>query len=506
LKTHNSRAMLKMRNALTVKSQPLKIPVSPESAIAAVAGQAQPAILDSAATGLTRGRFTILTYDPVAVASWQTDGPDPFDELRCQLNRLCGQIVWADGEPTEAARCFPGGWIGYFSYEAGRYIEQLPATTTPDIGLPIARFALYDSAAIYDAVTDEWTLVAVDLSGYDFGTQSIPPSAIPPPEDRLADWENLLLNTKPASLTPGPHHLSPTDNMTRRQYEQMVQRAIDYIAAGDIFQVNLARRETIDVREPTIATYLRLRHSNPGAYSAYLNWQDQASGEYAILSSSPELFLQLKDRHVVTRPIKGTRPRSDDPITDASYKMALADSEKDRAELAMIVDLERNDLGRVCAYGSIRVNPPDVATAAPYTLESHPTVYHLVAEVTGRLAEGYDTIDLLRASFPGGSITGAPKVRAMEIIDELEPTERSVYTGAIGYFGLDGSMTFNIAIRTLMIAQQKMHLYAGGGIVADSQPDDEYRETQAKALGICRAIGAIEESVESVLIPPQETP
>jgi para-aminobenzoate synthetase component 1 len=178
-----------------------------------------------------------------------------------------------------------------------------------------------------------------------------------------------------------------------------------------------------------------------------------------------------------------------DPILDRIERHALCTSEKDRAELAMIVDLERNDLGRVCEYGSIRVVCPPDSPACPYVLESHPTVHHLVADVTGRLAPGRDAIDLVRACFPGGSITGAPKVRAMEIIDELEPTERSVYTGAIGYFNLAGSMTLNIAIRTLIIAAGRVHLYTGGGIVADSKPADEYRETQDKALGIHRALG-----------------
>jgi len=497
-----------MCDELTVKSQPLPITASREAVIAAIARGSNPAILDSAATGPSRGRFTILACDPVAVASWRMGCSDPFEGMRQRLAGLGGRIVWAEGEPPAAARAFPGGWIGYFTYEAGRYIERLPATTDPDIGLPIARFALYDTAAIHDAVTNEWILVAADLSGLGHGAATRQPA-----EDRLADWTAWLRNAESPAPVPPPLPEAPEHNMTRVEYERMVARAIDYIAAGDIFQVNLARRETFPVREPAIATYLRLRQTNPGAYAAYLGWNEPAprkpvgpspAGEVAILSSSPELFLRLKDRDVVTRPIKGTRPRSDDPITDASYQMALAASEKDRAELAMIVDLERNDLGRVCEFGSLRVVAPDDSAAAPYALEAHPTVFHLVAEVTGRLADRRDAIDLVRACFPGGSITGAPKVRAMEIIDELEPTERSVYTGAIGYFGLDGSMMLNIAIRTLMIANRKVHLYAGGGIVADSQPEDEYRETQAKALGLSRAINATGAPAAGVLIHRQE--
>jgi anthranilate/para-aminobenzoate synthase component I len=204
----------------------------------------------------------------------------------------------------------------------------------------------------------------------------------------------------------------------------------------------------------------------------------------------------------VTRPIKGTRPRSTDPIADAANQAALCASSKDRAELAMIVDLMRNDLGRVCEFGSIRVVHRPDSPAAPYDLETHPTVHHLVATVTGSLAPDRDAIDLLRACFPGGSITGAPKVRAMEIIDELEPSERSVYTGAIGYFGLDGSMALNIAIRTIIAANGYNYIYAGGGIVTDSVPEDEYEETRAKVRGLCQALGIDETNRDRDNRPP----
>jgi para-aminobenzoate synthetase component 1 len=207
----------------------------------------------------------------------------------------------------------------------------------------------------------------------------------------------------------------------------------------------------------------------------------------AILSSSPELFLDLVGREVISRPIKGTRARSVDPQADERLRLELAASPKDRAELAMIVDLTRNDLGRVCDYGSIEV-VDDGPPAGPFALERHPTVHHLVATVTGRLADGRDAIDLLRACFPCGSITGAPKVRAMEIIDELEPTERSVYTGAIGCFAPGGRMTMNVAIRTIIQAGGRLHWYAGGGIVADSDPLAEYDEAVAKALGMRKAV------------------
>ena len=487
-----------------VKSQPGRACPSVEAVIAAVAGRSECAVLDSAALGTRRGRFTIVAFDPVRTFRCQAAGPDPFETLRDHLRRTCGPLLLPPDAPA-AARVFPGGWIGYFAYEAGRFIEHLPATTRADVGLPLSRFALYDTAAVHDARSNQWTLVAADLPGMCLG---LAPGVPPPIADRLAQWQDLLQHSKSQVVTTSPPPLSPltttmtppTHNMTLRQYEQMVERALGYIAAGDIYQVNLARRETYELGEPAVATYLRLRQTNPAGYAAFLRWREPGGGgpwgedgsagpgEAAILCSSPELFLRLSGRQVLTRPIKGTRPRSEDPVLDPINRHALCTSEKDRAELAMIVDLERNDLGRVCEYGSIRVVCPPDSPAYPYVLVSHPTVHHLVADVTGRLAPGRDAIDLVRACFPGGSITGAPKVRAMEIIDELEPTERSVYTGAIGYFGLGGGLTLNLAIRTLIIAGGRLHLYAGGGIVADSRPADEYCETQAKALGMHRAL------------------
>ena len=531
-----------MRAQTVVKSQPGRACPPVGAVIAAVAGRSEYAVLDSAALGHRRGRFTIVAFDPIYAFHCQAADPDPFETLRDNLRHTCGQLLMPPDAPA-AARVFPAGWIGYLAYEAGRFIEHLPATTRADVGLPLARFALYDTAAVHDARTGQWTLVAADLAGLDLGHRR---ETARPIADRLAEWQELLQysqshevtpSTSPSMSSPTPHMSLPTHNMTLRQYEQMVERALRYIAAGDIYQVNLARRETYAMSEPAAATYLRLRRTNPAGYAAFLRWRepdvlvavgegvwhgrparettgetpvpqkstaiDSKAGEAAILCSSPELFLQLTGRRVLTRPIKGTRPRLADPLLDRIERDALCTSEKDRAELAMIVDLERNDLGRVCEYGSIRVVCPPDSPAWPYVLESHPTVHHLVADVTGRLAPGRDAIDLVRACFPGGAITGAPKVRAMEIIDELEPTERSVYTGAIGYFSLAGSMTLNIAIRTLVVAAGRLHLYTGGGIVADSKPADEYRETQAKALGMHRALG--QAGAEATLVSCKET-
>jgi para-aminobenzoate synthetase component 1 len=258
-----------------------------------------------------------------------------------------------------------------------------------------------------------------------------------------------------------------------------VQRVKDYIAAGDVYQVNLSQRFLVRTQTGVPDLYLRLRRHNPAPFSAYLD-----VGDAQILSSSPERFLRVygKDRTVETRPIKGTRPRGETKEEDRRLATELMQSEKDRAELVMIVDLERNDLGRVCRFGSVRV--PDLAALEPYA-----SVFHLVATVTGELAPDRNVADLLRATFPGGSITGAPKVRAMEIIDELEPVSRGPYTGSLGYFSFSGDADLNILIRTLIVQGDRVCFHAGGGIVADSDPEAEYMETLHKARGMMKALG-----------------
>ena len=464
-----------MRERSSIQVRRIRAALPLEWAVAAVGVRGAPAVLDS--VDGVRGRWTILACEPIEVASWPPRRGDPFEGMRRRIEMLDGMREAQAGGDAVDQLPFCGGWIGYYGYEAGRYIERLPARTRQDIPLPVARFALYDSAAIHDGTTGEWTLVAVDL-----------PGSTSPATARLDAWERLLTRAGPVSLAP-VRAGQPVHNMSYGRYLEMIRHAREYIAAGDIFQVNLARRESYPIVEPPLATYLRLRAVNPASYGAFLAWDDAA-----ILSSSPELFLESRGRAVVTRPIKGTRPRSSDAVVDAAYRAELLASGKDRAELAMIVDLERNDLGRVCEFGSVVVEPAEGGGA--YALETHPTVHHLVATVRGRVRPECDAIDLLRASFPGGSITGAPKVRAMEIIDELEPTARSVYTGGIGYFG-PGGMAFNIAIRTIIAAGGWLHLHAGGGIVADSDPESEYQETCAKALGMRRALGIVDGLAES---------
>ncbi len=336
-------------------------------------------------------------------------------------------------------------WIGYLGYELGHWIEKLPSAAMRDRGWPVIWLAGCTSWSVHDAATGQWT---------HHGPASPP-----------------ALLSEPAESPPfeaGP--LTPL--LSQQDYECRVQRVIDYISAGDVFQVNLSQRFSCDFQGNPRQLYAQLARTSPAWYGAYLEMDQQ----HTICSISPELFLEVDaQRRVVTRPIKGTRP-SHVPADQ------LRDSVKDAAELHMIVDLLRNDLGRVCAYGSIQVDEPR-------TIETHPTVHHGVATISGTLHGPRDLVELLRATMPGGSITGAPKVRAMQIIDELEPVQRGPYCGAIGFLR-GGQATLNIAIRTLMIEADKLDLHVGGGIVADSDPRDEYEETLVKAQAMRAALNA----------------
>jgi para-aminobenzoate synthetase component 1 len=267
-----------------------------------------------------------------------------------------------------------------------------------------------------------------------------------------------------------------TSNFDRARYLATVRRAIEYVHAGDCFQVNIAQRLLLPATLSPLELYGRLRERNPAPFAGYLDL-----GDFVVASASPERFLRVQDGVVETRPIKGTRPRGATPAEDQARRQELLDSAKDRAENVMIVDLLRNDLGRVCAYGSVRV-------PALCRLETYRTVHHLVSEVRGRLRDGLGPVDLLRAAFPGGSVTGAPKVRAMEIIAELEPTARGAYCGSLGYLGFDGTMDTSILIRTFTVGRGWCQFPVGGGIVADSVPEREYEETWHKAEGLLRAL------------------
>jgi para-aminobenzoate synthetase component 1 len=363
---------------------------------------------------------------------------------------------------------FLGGAIGFFGYDLAPRLERLPRKASRDSKLPDVRFALYDTAVTVDHATGAVELWAHDLLRE--GDHAI--------AKRLSDWRSLLF--RPRTMVFEPSWLGPlTSNLSRSEYLEAVRRALDYIAAGDVFQVNLSQRFTAEGRVRPLDVYLSLKERSPAPFGAYLR-----RGDLAVASASPEWFYQTRGDRIVTRPIKGTRPRGDAPEADARLAAELAASPKDRAELTMIVDLERNDLGRVCRYGTVRV-------VDPLTVETFAQVHHLVATVEGRLRPGVGPVDVVRAVFPGGSITGAPKIRAMEIVDELEPTRRSLYTGAIGYFSRGGTSAFNIAIRTALFEPGRVSFQVGGGIVADSDPLAEYHETLHKGRGLREVLSGL---------------
>jgi para-aminobenzoate synthetase component 1 len=438
------------------------------------------AILESAPGFGNAGRWSVYAARPRGVfeamnTSWriryeagtaEAGVGDPLGRLARLLDELGLSTTDDDGDDLP----FRGGLIGYYGYDLAPRIEHLPRRSARESRMPDVRFALYDAAIVVDHATGTAEFVASDMLGE--GRRAL--------ERRWEEWDRAIGE---ASLPAGTAWLKPPrPGLTRDAYLAAVRRALEYIRAGDIFQVNLSQRFSCDgVVGPTsqpdpLTIYLRLRMRSPAPFAALLRWKD-----LAIVSASPELFYQTRGRSIVTRPIKGTRPRGLDPAEDERLLGELRRSPKDRAELTMIVDLERNDLGRVCEYGSVRV-------VEPGAIESFAQVHHLVATVDGRLRPGTGPIDIVRAVFPGGSITGAPKIRAMEIIDELEPTRRGVYTGAIGYYGLGGRSAFNIAIRTLLIEGDRVHYQVGGGIVADSDPQAEYEETLHKGQGLRQAL------------------
>ena len=384
--------------------------------------------------------------------------------------------------PLPPGCAYGPGWLGYLSYQLAHYFERLPTRAASQTRLPEMHLGFYDAVAVHDRIAGGWQIVSLRWED-------------PPPRagEAEAALEAILADADGSSPPPageplptatGSEHLfidpSVRSTFTPDAYRSAVARCVDYIAAGDVFQVNLSQRFTRRTDASPVAIYQRLRETNPACYSAYL-----AGDDWAVLSSSPELFLRYRDGHVTTRPIKGTRRRTGDETADARAAAELLASEKDNAELAMIIDLLRNDLGRVCEYGSVRVTERRA-------LETHPTVLHLVGTIEGRLHHQRDVADLIRATFPGGSITGAPKIRAMEIIDELEPVTRGVYTGSIAHFGVDGSAELSIVIRTAVWEPPEVHVHVGGGIVADSTPDAEYHETLDKARAVLAAIAAAE--------------
>jgi para-aminobenzoate synthetase component 1 len=398
---------------------------------------------------VTRGALTELYADGIELSR-----EDPFSLVR----RALAVDPACSGEAP-----FCGGAIGYFGYDLARRLERLPEAAADAERIPDMAIGIYDWACVVDHQERRSWLVG---QGRD-------------PETDIK-WDELVrvFSDPPREKARAPFRISSpvASNMTHAAYARAFRRVRDYIYDGDCYQVNLAQRFSAAASGDPWLAYQALRVINPAPFSAYFN-----SPHARILCASPERFLQVRNGRVETRPIKGTRPRAGHPRLDAGLAEELRVSEKDRAENVMIVDLLRNDLSKNCAPGTVKV--PRL-----FDVESYATVHHLVSTVTGELKAGRDALDLLRGCFPGGSITGAPKLRAMQIIEELEPHRRGVYCGALGYIGFDGNMDLNITIRTLVHSHGVIRCWAGGGIVADSRLEDEYQETFDKASAMLKLL------------------
>jgi para-aminobenzoate synthetase component 1 len=415
--------------------------------------------LDSAAGLSKQGRYDIISAEPCQLlekqrAHFSDPQPSFFQHVQQALNQQ--QFVTTNREQLP----FIGGAIGYWSYDMGRELEALPNQSRDELTVPDAVVGIYPWAIVIDHQKEQTVLVSqpqVDGS-------------------RRARIKSLLEKDRPAQAS---FELSTAfkSNLSRADYALAFAKCQDYIASGDCYQVNLAQRFHAPYNGDSWQAYLTLRQAAAAPYSAFFAIEDSC-----ILCVSPEQFIQLRDQQVSTKPIKGTLPRGKTLRADEALARQLQNSAKDQAENLMIVDLLRNDLGKRCEPGSIRVDKL-------FELQSFATVHHLVSSISGRLADGLQATDLLEASFPGGSITGAPKVRAMEIIEELEPHRRSVYCGSIGYISADGQMDSNIAIRTLVADQGQLYCWAGGGIVADSNCEGEYQESLSKVSKLLQALG-----------------
>lgn len=419
--------------------------------------------LDSGYPCIDLGRYDIIAARPYITVKTFADeteiiysngktehsSDDPFSIVKSLLGERANKLSTVP---------FAGGALGYFAYDLGRRVEVIPEIAEHDIAMPDMAIGIYDWAVVTDHQQRRtW------LTGYG-------------KDERTFDqWNDLqdLLQVKAESNRQKFEALSELHpNMDKEFYARAFNKIKHYIREGDCYQVNLAQRFSIEVTGDPWCAYLRLRKLNPAPYSGFFKIP-----EGAVLSTSPERFLKVDNGLVETKPIKGTRRRSTDVYEDRALSEDLLESKKDRAENLMIVDLLRNDIGKSCRHGSVSV--PKL-----FALESFARVHHLVSTVIGQLADKYHALDLLRGCFPGGSITGAPKLRAMEIIEALEPHRRSIYCGSIAYIGFDGNMDSNITIRTLVHHKDKMYCWAGGGIVMDSRLDAEYQECFDKAAAI----------------------
>ncbi|NWK72530.1 anthranilate synthase component I [Bacillus paramycoides] len=425
------------------------------------------------------GRYNIVGLDPVAVIQGKNETlhisesgketiehGNPLDLMQEYMEK------WkTDYNPKYPP--FQGGAIGYFSYDCIRYIEKLPTLAEDDINIPDIFFLLFDDVFVYDQKEKVLWIITHYVDEHKEA------------EERLNEWKDLWMK-EASEVTMSfkcPEEKNEAVAFTEEGFMKAVERIQEYIGAGDVFQVNLSTRQERTLHTHPLEIYTSLREINPSPYMGYLEL-----GDFQIVSGSPELLIKKQGKEVSTRPIAGTRSRGASEQEDEELAKELIENEKERAEHVMLVDLERNDLGRVCKYGTVEVDEFMI-------IEKYSHVMHIVSNVRGEVEEDKDAFDLVKAVFPGGTITGAPKIRTMEIIEELEPVRRGIYTGSIGWIGYSGDTELNIVIRTLLAKDGQAHVQAGAGIVIDSNPKNEYKESLKKAIALWRAKESSEETV-----------
>lgn len=425
------------------------------------------------------GRYNIVGLDPVAVIQGKNETlhiresgketikrGNPLDVMQEYMEK------WKTDYNPEYPP-FQGGAIGYFSYDCIRYIEKLSSLAEDDLNIPDIFFLLFDDVFVYDQKEQVLWIITHYVDEHEKA------------EERLNAWKDLWVKEAPKLTMPFecPEKKNETVAFTEEGFIKAVERIQEYIGAGDVFQVNLSTRQERTLQTHPLEIYTSLREINPSPYMGYLEL-----GDFQIVSASPELLIKKQGPEVSTRPIAGTRSRGANEQEDEELARELIENEKERAEHVMLVDLERNDLGRICKYGTVEVDEFMV-------IEKYSHVMHIVSNVRGEVEEDKDAFDLVKAVFPGGTITGAPKIRTMEIIEELEPVRRGIYTGSIGWIGYSGDTELNIVIRTLLAKDGQAHVQAGAGIVIDSNPKNEYKESLKKAIALWRAKESSEETV-----------
>ena len=447
--------------------------IAPVDAFRRLASLPHCVFFDSAMRHPELGRYSFVSADPFALETATDAANLPLDHLAKVLAAFPARRI--DELPP-----FQGGAAGLLSYDLNRTLEKIPSPRYIDFPMPLVSMGIYDVVLAFDHIVNKGWIISHGFP--ETGTKRQRRA-----QQRADEFKQRIQSTEPGKMrqpqTPiqlaGPNHCIDENlfsDFSREEYLAAIERAIEYVYAGDIFQVNLAQRLASQATCDSVKLYLKLRECNPATFAGYFDF-----GGGQIVSASPERFLKVVDRSVEARPIKGTRQRTSQPEADLFAGSELLASEKDRAENVMIVDLMRNDLSRVC-------EPESIVVPQLCEIENYGYVQHLVSSVCGKLASGRNGLDLLKASFPGGSITGAPKVRAMEIISEIEQHARGAYCGSLGYIGFDGTMDMSILIRTITASAGWWQFPVGGGIVAQSMPKHEYEETWHKAEGLLQTL------------------